>query len=253
MAKKTVKNDMTVIHADLPFDQGEEEKAAGAPQSQDTVLAELRAQIAGMQSALEQTKRENMALMTQAPVAQPQLRPTDVKLDDLPDPVSDPKAYGEALVARTRQSIINEQHNQNLQNAAGAASERDLQNLWQDFVEGHPDYADETKVRFIAQELAQKAAQRKRDVNKYMFVTTETFFSDVTKLYDKTFGAPKKDGVVAEEDDDNGSVLDDNRTAGIPGGGPSGRSAAPIDEDKLAGKSMFEGVKSWQQKNGFTI
>ena len=252
MAKK--KNDMTVIHADLPFDQGEEDKAAGAPQSQDTVLAELRAQIAGMQSALEQTKRENMALMTQAPVAQPQFKPTEVKLDDLPDPVSDPKAYGEALVARTRQSIINEQHNQNLQNAAGAASERDLQNLWQDFVEGHPDYADETKVRFIAQELAQKAAQRKRDVNKYMFVTTETFFSDVTKLYDKTFGAPKAAGVEVEPDE--GSLLDadEGRTAGIPGGGPSSKSAAQPNEDAMAqGKSMFDGLKSWQLKNGFTI
>jgi hypothetical protein len=256
MAKKRP-DPMLVTHPDLPFDQPAEEKTP-AQQTVDTnaTVETLKAQIAQMQSELAISNREKLALMTQAPTVQPQMRPTDVDLKGLPDPVTDPEKYAQEIAARTRQALANEQHNaQQIKAAEGSQADK-LNALWADFKEANPGYADESKVRYIAQELAQKAQARGRDVQKYMFLTADTFFGDVTKLYDKTFGKPAG-GVEAEPSDEDGSLLDDEaevRTQGIPGGGPSGKSAAAVDEDKAAqGKSMFDGLKSWQLKNGFTI
>lgn len=250
---KALKVPTNRVLEDLPFDRGEEGKIEQKAQEPDmqAILAELRGQVAKLSGDLDTANKERLALMTQATPVQPQMRSTEVNLKDLPDPVQEPEKYAQEIAKRTREALQNEQYNAGIQQQQQTQQAGDLEALWEDFKEANPLYADEGKVRYIAQELAQKAAKRKRDVGKYMFVTSDTFFSDVTKLYDKTFGAPKAAG---EEDDDDGSVLDDddNRTAGIPGGGPSGKSSAKPDEDADVSKSSFDGLKQWQLKHGFT-
>lgn len=242
------------ILPDLPFDQGTPEPKEPAQKASDmeAVLAEMRAQVAKLSGDLETANKERMALMTQAPIVQPQMRSTEVNMKDLPDPIQEPEKYAAEVHKRSREALQNEQLNAQAIAQTQNDAQGKLATLWEDFKETNPLYADEGKVRYIAQEVAAKAQARGRDVQKYMFTTPDTFFGDVKKLYDKTFGAPKAEGA---EDDDEGSVLDedDNRTAGIPGGGPSG--GKKVSEEDLAGpgKSMFDGVKSWQLKNGFTI
>jgi len=255
MARKNTRA-ATKVLPDLPFDMGADDaKIGGAPQGEQITVAQLQEQIKAMQGQLENANKTNLALMTQAPVIQPQLKPTEVDTKNLPDPVAEPEAYAVELAKRTRQAIRNEAENAQIEAGQKSTANDKIAGLWEDFREAYPEYAkDQKKIEFVATEVAEKAAKRGRDVSKYMFGASSIFFADAVAEYDKLFGKPK--GAEAEDgDDDDDDGLDDDvgRTRGIPGGGPSGRSSAVADEDANVSQSMFDGLKKWQLKNGFTL
>lgn len=241
---------------DLPFevpaDLAKVEKADGETDGTTTIAA-LQEQIKLMQANQKALEATNLALMQQAPVVTPQLLPTEVDTKGLPDPVTDPEAYAKELQSRMRTAFQNEQKNQQAVAQAQTSQQGKIDALWEDFKEQYGDYAEQAeRMQYIATKLANRAAQRGRDVGKYMFASSPQFFADAVALYDKEFGKPGSE--TADDDDDGGSLLeaDEIRTAGIPGGGPKGRQA-PKDEDDIQGKSIMQGVREWQQKSGFSI
>ncbi len=256
---KQTQNDMSRQIPDLPFEIPADQadiKKAGEGGEANTTVAELQAQLKAMREEFAREQKiaheTNLALMQQAPAQTQQFLPTEIEMKGLPDPVSDPEAYASEVAKRTRQAFVNEQKNQQIVAAQAGNDNARVNALWEDFSEAYPEYAkDPSRVSYIAQKLAEKAKARGRDVNKYMFAASATFFSDAVKLYDKEFGRPAGEEV---DDDDEGSVLDADelRTSGIPGGGPKSR-AVPKDEEGEQGKSIMDGIRSWQQKSGFSI
>lgn len=235
---------------DLPFDMPDEKPEAGTSAAPATTVEELRAQLAALQNDLKTQRETNLALMTQAPVTAPQPKPTDVNMDNLPDPVQDPVAYGRELLARQRTALQNEEYNKGLQQQQQQTSAARVQALWEDFVEAYPEYAKDTeKAQFAANAVVQRALARGRDADKYMFGASRQFFEDAVKHYDKTFGKP---GEGASGDDADEDDSPDNRALGLPGGGPSGRSKAP-SEDDLPQTTTADSLRQWQQKTGFSI
>ena len=242
---------------DLPFEiPADEAKITKGGEGGTITVAELQAQIKAMQDKFEADTKSlrdtNLALMQTAPVQTQQMLPTEVDLKDLPDPVTDAQGYAKAVAERTQQALQNAARN--AQAMAGQQNQQAgrLNALWEDFAEHYKDYAGQPgRIRYLAQEVAAKAEARGRDVQKYMF--TPQFQADVVALYDKEFGKPV-DPNADDTDDGEGSVLDkdDLRTSGIPGGGPKTSRPAPKPEDEQ-GVSIMEGVRSWQQKTGFSI
>lgn len=263
MAKRktpTPKDGMVRVLPDLPFeigaDDAEIKKADGDQSGMSTTVAQLQEQLAQMQANLKLQQETNLALMQQTPTVIPTLRPTEVNMDDLPDPVTDAKGYAAEVAKRTREAMANEKYNEGVQAKLANDQTTKINALWEDFAEKYSDYAkDPSRVEYIANKLAQRAQARGRDVGKYMFGASSQFFADAVALYDKEFGKPGAGDDDAEDGDDGASLLDADeiRTAGIPGGGPKGQRLKSDEDAEVQGKSMFDGLRQWQQKAGFSI
>lgn len=257
--KQQQQTTMTRQIPDLPFEiPADDAKITKGKGGETTItVAELQAQIKAMQDKFEADTKSlrdtNLALMQTTPVQTQQLLPTEVDLKDLPDPVSDPTGYAKAVADRTRQALENAARNQQVVATSQNLQTNRLNALWEDFSDKYADYAKNPgRVRYLAQEVAAKAEARGRDVQKYMY--TPQFMADVVTLYDKEFGKPQGEDDGDGTDDGEGTVLDkdDLRTGGIPGGGPK-TSKPPKNTEDEQGVSIMEGVRSWQQKTGFSI
>jgi hypothetical protein len=230
---------------ETPEEKAETAKASAAPAAD---LAALQAQIAKLSGDLDQQRQTNMALMAQPLV---QAAPATPKMDmtNLPDPTLDPEAYAREVANRTTAYIGAVEQVRQAQSAGAAQSNQRVEALWEDFNAKYPQYAEHAdRVEFAATKIAQRAAARGLDVNKYIFGASGVFMADVAAEMDKTFGKPE-----VEDPDDDGA--DDGRTGGIFGGNESGGKPTKVDEPNRAGfqpNSMFGDIQQWQAKSGFT-
>jgi hypothetical protein len=231
---------------ETPEEKAEAQKAAGT--DANAQLKALQDQIAALKGDLENQSAANRAMMAQ-PLVQAAPQAPKMDMTNLPDPTLEPEAYASEVARRTT-AYIGQVEQQRAAAAGAAQSEtRRVDALWEDFTEKYPQYADKNdQVEYVATKLAQRAAARGLDVNKYVFGASGVFMSDVAKEMEKVFG--KADTDTEAEDDEP-----DNRTAGLAGGQESGGRAVKPDEgprSAFAPGSMFGGIQDWQAKTGFT-
>ena len=241
-------------------------KAKTQAESEAPTMEELMAKLAAQQDQLDRMATErSMADSRVQPQAQTTMpeRPT-LNLESLPDPVTDAKAYAQAIAERTMayQSAI-----QDYTTKASAATAKpslgDPDALWEDFTEQYPDYADaESQIRFATAEVAQRLAKRGVDVQKYMFTHADQFYKSIVKEFDKTFGSPVEDPDEGDEratqerqatrrrarTQDDGDDDGDGRTDGILGGSENQgvRQGAPKPKGGL-----IEDLQAIQRKTGY--
>lgn len=197
------------------------------PKKSEVDVDALMKQIAQLSERVERAERTNAALLAQpapqpvyAPAHNPQPyapaytqpAPQGLSFEGLPDPVTDPKAYGEALAARIAQQNIEAMRAAQASQQQQQASESRVEALWERFEEQYPDLAgDETLVEVAATKVVKEMAKRGVDVQKYMFLTSDQFLSDVADRMKKDFGK------LFDKDDEPAPQAPD-RTAGIFGG-----------------------------------
>ena len=201
-----------------------------------------------------------MALSSAAPTVRDSPKPPTLNLENLPDPVSDPKEYGKVLGERT--AIYNRELNEHYtatqqQQTQGVSSAQ----LWEDFAEEYDAYAqDQEGVEFATNKVIATAKRRGLDISKYMFANSDRFFRDVVKAYDARFGKPEGDDNETmetrdihqrrpakrqEQEDDR----DEGRTQGIFGGqesGSQGRAPRPPQPG-----DMLKDLQDMQRKSGY--
>lgn len=241
----------TPAFPDLPYNDpdGDEE---GAKKGEEDKLTELQKQIEAQNAAIEALKAQNFTLMAQPLTAQVQ-KPTPPApkpdLSGLPNPVDDPDGYAAGVSERTIAHIeATRGYEAALAQEEGKKAGR-VEQLWDDFQTLHEDYAaNPTRVKFIAGEVAARAAARGIDVERYMFTHSDKFMADVAAAYDKEFGKPKRAGEAeagAEE-----TITEATRTGGAFGGIETGGRV--VDRgDKQRADTMFADIRDFQKKHGF--
>lgn len=197
--------------------------------------------------------QSNIALMSSprqpyAPVA-PVVAEKKVTLTDgLPDPVSEPEAYGRELEARIADKIDSVVSKVNAAQEAQKSSSSRIEALWSEFAD-HPLYKEYAQnadwVEFAATKVAKRAQQKGLNIDTYMFTTSDQFFKDVASEIDKTFpkkeeeGKPLPKAPKVEEEE--------LRTSGVFGGVESGsKPAADKDEDP---GDMLKDLEDLQRKS----
>ena len=254
MARRKAESQMP-IRPDLPFDDSSlpirQDPQAQADASKGELEA-LQRQFEELRGELERQRAANTALMSQ-PLGQqpPQVPQFDTR--GLPDPLSAPADYAVAVAQRTqavedgKRQVEQWQQNQQQQYVAR------LDALWDQFSQAHPDYAvNPNHVKYAAKEVVEQASARGLDVNKYMFLHADQFMADVMKEMDNTFGVEVndvgtyEDGPLARDEyDDEGS------SAGLVIGSSPGSRPVPREENQRM-PSMFDDIREWQQKTGFS-
>jgi hypothetical protein len=242
------------------------------PQPDQRVL-DLERRLAEFQAQLEETQRANTALLAQAPRAQNFEAPTPVKEKPLPDPAIDPDGFAVAMEERLRNRL----EASNRTNYEASRTQRELtdrvEGLWEDFNSTYSDY-DQEKVEIAAGKVAEKAKRKGLDVEKYMFVSSDRFFRDTVKEYERLFGAPGEENDEDVDDNDyddaprsrkarpasNGKTRnrrdrddddrDDGRSASIFGGQESGGRPGKSRKDD-EGPSMIDDIHNMQTRTGF--
>lgn len=251
MAKKSPQRATGPAFPDLQFQEPEPEKTQDAGADQAKLLADLQKQIGDLQADLDQQRKANLSLMAQPIVTAPVQEPTTVDLKDLPDPTLEPEKYAAEVANRTTRYIGQVQQAQTARQQQTQQQNGRVEALWEDFAEKYPEWAERAdQVEYAATKVAQRAAQRGVDVNRYMFGASSTYMQDVHKELEKVFG---KIEASADDVDDDGAP--DDRTAGFIGGQDSGGRAAKGEDNPAARfqqHSMFNDVQEWQRKTGFT-
>lgn len=242
-----------LFRPDLPFDDStlETNSFGTKPQAQQPVdytaqLAVLQENMKRMEEANAQLQRTNMALMGQPQQQMPQFGPTQVDLENMPDPVTNPKEYAAEIIRRgdavlqTRQQMSNWEARQRDELTAK------VDGIWDKFAKQYPEYASNADLtEYAATKAVQAAKAQGMDVNKYMFSATPAFFNDVKTILD---GLGVKPAADDGEDDDEPP----QRTAGIPGGLESGgKMTQGKDPDEQRIPSLMEEVRAWKEKTGF--
>jgi hypothetical protein len=252
MAKKTQKTAEPAGRLQMPdlqwLETPEEKEATAKAAGKDdaTTLAQLQAQIAKLTTDLDNQRQTNTALLSQ-PLVQVQPQAPQIDMKNLPDPTLEPEAYASEVARRTTAYIGAVEQVRSAQAQAAGQQNGRVDQLWEDFGEKYPQYADRAdQVEYAATKVAQQAQKRGLDVNKYIFGASSVFMADVAKEMEKVFG---KSGVEDDEDDEP-----DNRTAGLFGGNESGGKPVKPEDPRSAFQphSMFGDVQAWQAKTGFT-
>lgn len=211
-------------------DGGSQPKAKADTQDGPTV-ADLMKQLEAMNSRLEQSERASLALATPTPQV-PSLAPEPkMNFDGMPDPVIDPKGYGEHLAARMTK-YNSEMVDYNAKRNAPAQNQgQNLDTLWEDFNERFPAYAeDQDRIEYATQQAVKQAERRGLDVRKYMQTMPDRFFNDITKAFDKTFGRP-----------DEGEFEDEPRAAAPPRRQRAPRREPDEDDEPTRTGGIFGG------------
>lgn len=225
-------------------------------------VADLMARLNAQQEQIERFERSTaMAtsyVQPQTQIAREQPKEPTLNLEDLPDPVTDAKAYAGAIAQRTiayQQAMGNYTKVKETANQPAKLGDPDA--LWEDFTEQHPEYVeDDSRIKFATAEVVAKLAKRGVDVQKFMYTHSDQMFKHITDQYDKTFGspleqeedsagedtrfqeqrtAPRRPSRAQARDDDDG---DDGRSESIMGGGdrpgvrqgPKGKERGLIDD-----------------------
>jgi hypothetical protein len=185
-------------------------------------------------------------------------------MEGLPDPVINPKAYGEELAKRmaSYNGELQAFHTAK-QTAAPQGGNYDV--LWEDFATANPSYADDQEgIEFATAKVIKNMQRRGVDTNRYMFQQSDRFFRDIVGAYNERFGKPGEDvleepktrrapvqgdatgtGRRPEEEGD----IEPNRTGGIFGG-VDGSSSGRTPRAPVAG-DMIKDLHDLQRKSGY--
>lgn len=208
---------------------------------------DFSAQISALEAQIGSLTQANRALMMQAPQMQPQFQ-TEINLQGLPDSLTDPEGYAKELNGRIATALEQRQLAANWQQQQAGIQSKKLEDLWEDFQDAYPAYAGKfVGIEAVATKVAEKAARKGVDVNRYMFTHSDQFMKDVVSAYDKEFGKPvsEDEGADDTEAEDTGS-----RAAAVFGGAVSGGKPSGEDE-QVSSDDMFNDMKNWQLKSGF--
>lgn len=252
-AKQSVTADeiLKQMYPDLPTS----DDAAPPPVAKDPVaeaadkqIAELRQQIAGLQSTIASTSRANATLQSQQIVQAGPQRPV-IDYTQAPDPLDDKVGYTKFMADAQQKLIDYEKEKILFEQRQMGAQQQKLQTLWGEFSEAHGDYAKDDKRLVIAtQQVIARAQAKGVDAERYMYGNSAQFMQDVVAEYDGLFGKPG--GAAAEdgdgEDDDDTSL----ETLGGSVGGKSGAQQKQAPQPERYG-SLSKEVMAWQEKTGF--
>ena len=209
-----------------------------------------------MAAQLRAAQNTNAALMAQPTIVNPPKFRTEIDPNALPDPLENPKEYALALGKQNKEIAEGVVAQSRMTQDQAQTEAQKIANLWNRFgaMDIYKPYAaNPDQVEFVANKVVAEKRAQGLDVQKYVFMGSDQFMADVVAQYDKTFGKPK----VAGAEDDEGDTTDDtddNRTVGIMGGVETGgkpvTAAAPTAAQDTA--DMFQDVRAWQQKSGFS-
>lgn len=251
--KRKASNENDVLKSmfpDLPTRDDEENETKVETKTGDDdyskVIEELRAKVAEQDRALEESRRERLALMsTPQRVVAPQ--PPKIDNSNIPNPIDDPEGYANAIRKQIEAEANYKQEVQQFQQQQQQQQTGRLTSLWDSFQEAHPDYAENQKrVEIAATQVVQRAQQRGLNLDQYMYGNSSLFMKDVIKEMDDLFGKPVAD---TDDDDDDTDDTPDSRTEGIFGGG--GRSAAGGGKAAEKLGSITSEISAWQEKTGY--
>lgn len=209
-------------------------------------LDEMRAQNTRLQEDLARVV--SVPQVTVAPTA-----PKGISYDNLPDPVTDPAAYGQALGQRIVENAQAQRGYEQTNQAIVQEREGKIEALWEDFDNAYPEIAkDKEGMEFVVMQVAKRAKTRGADLDRYMFVTREKFMGDVAKAYEARFGeaeddepAPKPRRQRARPDDD-----EPTRTS-VFGGLEGGGRPTQVAKDNPSESSMVKEIQEMQLSSGF--
>lgn len=241
---------LSLMHPDMPFDDTslEEKKPENkADKDFQAQFAQMQATLKSLEASNESLQRTNMALMGQnLTPTKPNFGPATVDLENLPDPVTDPKAYAEAIVSRGDAVLRARQQEQDWDRGQKASLQERVDGVWDQFSKAYPAYAGKTDLIEAAATKAVSAARAQGiDPNKYMFSATPQFFADTVKTLE---GWGIKNEAAEEEQDTTPAT----RTSGIPGGlESSGKLTQGKDPDEERIPSLMDELKDWKLKTGF--
>jgi hypothetical protein len=229
----------------LPW-RDDPEDTRDSSQTRDTgqsdAVAALQRQIAELEAGRKQDQRNLTALMSQPNYTQRPQFQTELDTKGLPDPIQEPDAYAREMTRRMNLAIEGRAQAQQYEASQQQAQSRKVNALWEEFQEKYPDYSDKyEQVEFAARKVAEKAAAKGLDVNKYMFGTSSLFMEDVAGELEKIF--PSKSTETEE-----GDTSEDDASIGIFGGTASGGKPVAAPESET---DMFDDLKEWQLKTGF--
>lgn len=249
--KKGILEHLGFKPADYPYEDEEDTTVDEKNKEQDGV-AELRAQVAGLQQLIESNNQANTMLLASLTNQQSnqntQVTVPELKLEykDLPDPTMEPEAYAKAIAEQTRKAVTDYTTSLSRADAANRQRSNSVDQLWDAFSNQYEDYADDPeKVEFAATKVARDLQSRNIDVEKYMLTQRDTFFKDVVKQMDAVFGTTKADDTDNDEVDDE----EDNRTAGVYGGMASKAGRRKLEADDPG--DMVKDMHDLQRKSGF--
>ena len=198
-------------------------------------------------------QQSNLALMStprQEYNPPPAQAPTPGIMEGLPDPVSEPESYGKELERRITDRIDNALTQQSGVHDQQQKTSGRIEALWGEFAE-HPKYKDYAenvdRVEFAATKVAKRAEAKGLNIDKYMFTTSEQFFSDIAVEMDKTF--PKAEPDAKKKDGDKPKGEEEERTGGIFGGLESG--GKPAEDAKAEAGDMLEDITELQRKSEY--
>jgi hypothetical protein len=217
-------------------ERAEEETAAKGPTMEDLI-----AKIGELQSQVEQSQKERMALFTAAPVktdTAPQA--VELKLDDLPDPTLSPEAYSKALSERVAGYVKSTTAAEQARLNAERQGNNRVEQLWSEFSTKHAEYAENQELaEFAALQVARELQGKGIDLERYMFQNRDAYFKDVVTKMDKL--VPKAEPEAEAEPE---------RTAGIFGGLESGGAPARGRQPQRM-PDMVQDLQESQRKSGF--
>lgn len=204
---------------------------------------ELLKQIAALN---EQISNLRQPLPMQAEPTAPQA-PGALSFADLPDPTTDPEAYGRALNDRITAHTKAQNDYADWQGKQAKSASNKQAALWEDFAIQYPEISgDKVKAEFAAQTVARAAHARGIDVERYMYTHSTRFLADVAKVYEQTFGKPVND----DEDEEDDNARPASRTAGIFGGEQSGGKPAGRGSQVEQPGDMIKELHETQRKLG---
>lgn len=213
------------------------------PDEKPDPVKALEEQLAELQRKVgeEDLRRTAPAQQQQAP----QRPPMFPDLSNLPDPMEDAEGYAREVAARTVIHQEQKKRYEDYQRSVKDETDRRTEALWTDFATQFPEYAqrpeDRDLVEFTARKLAQEAAARGIDVERYAFVHSDRFVADVGARMKKMF--PK-----GEQTREKPEAAD--RTTGIFGGMESGGTPAGARGGDKA-PDMIDELQAIQQRTGF--
>lgn len=250
----TAEEILKAMYPDIPTRDDFEQKNDTTKQTANqpnAEVAELRAQIAALQSRLDGQSRAHTAIQTRQVEVPPQ--PPKIDMKQAPNPVDDPEGYAVFVQNAIDAKVQYEKDLFDWQNRQQVSVAQQTQNLWDSFSAKYKDYAKDTKkVAIAAREVTDRARAARRDVDKYMYDTSDEFMRDVAAEMDALWGKPKatEQSADVEVDDEN---EDDGRTGGLFGGGQQSvfeRAAGNPAQPKPKYTQMSQDIIDWQKKNG---
>lgn len=253
------------------FDDVDGEDAPSREELEKDKIAELEAQLRRVNEKLETRDSDLDYLQQPSHRSQTNEGPiiVDPKSVALPDPALDPDGFSNATQQRTQIVLENDRRRRDFDTRQKNDLDTKVADLWADFGDKYPEMAaDKKRIDYIASQLAQDAARKGIDPQKYMFGTPNRFMKDVAKEYVSIFGEPETDDTDVDDDppvsrrrparagarrstrDRDREEESDGRSSGVFGGNDgSGHATRKVNEED--GPSMIDDLWAMQKKSGF--